>query len=307
MLTDKDMDTDLTKKQVKQLVDKHRKQYDSALARGNTVEAEAHMKAVRVLGRKAVKMKEEHKIGDKVSIGLSPVTGSSMGGKIHSELLHGNGGTDKYGTVIPKGPYHKVKTRLGIFKVHPDKIHVREEVTPMIFNDQPDVAKLNELLEDILAKPFQSSFVAVQAIRAALDLFGITLPKLEIEQDAEKPSSIAALTMLHAGKRIPPADTDCEYAFKINPLAIDQDDGEVDGWYLYMVINREPEHNNHYDAYATIVDSKDLDKLINIDIPEIEHENPEQIGDDSGESDQNRLSRHSSSNAGDDGFDGEKG
>ena len=292
MLTDKELNADLTKKQLKQLVAKHRKQYDAALQRGDTIEAEAHMKAVRNLGRKS--MKEE--VVNELSKNLL-------------KRYRKKADDQFYDIARPETYTSEFQARIANKRAEGSELakkkmkKIKEEVEPMIYNDQPDIAKLNELLEDILAKPFTSSFVAVQAIRAALDLFGITLPKTDIEQDIEGPKSLDALSMLHAGKRPPPADTDCEYAFKITPAHVKPDeDGEVEGLYLYMVINLDDD-TGHYDAYATVVDDADLNKLINIDVPAVDHENPDQEGDDSGETKWNQRIRHTGTTGGSGGME----
>lgn len=308
MLSDKDL-KDPTKQQLKKLVAQHRKHYDDALARGDTDEAMAHMKAVGALSRKVIKLKEERQ---------KDWTCKGCGGNIFDRVR-----SRKFGDALPsktplvkmcrncaeEHPYTtrvskasiKRKLRNKSLEDFMKKMKMEEAVVkPMMYNDHPDIDKLNRLLEDALARPFQSSFVAVQTIRAALDLFGITLPRVEIEQDIEKPSSIAALRMLHAGKRIPPADTDCEYAFKLTSVH-----GE-EGLYLYMVIDLDRE-KAHYDAYATVVDDEDLTKLINIDIPDVKHEYPDD-GKDSGTPNWDERIRHTNDDDDSDGdFTGEAG
>jgi hypothetical protein len=54
--------------------------------------------------------------GDRVSIKYRSMFSNPKNaqGIIHSDLLHGDGTSDAWGTQVPNGPYHKVKTRMGI-------------------------------------------------------------------------------------------------------------------------------------------------------------------------------------------------
>lgn len=175
------------------------------------------------------------------------------------------------------------------------------------YNDQPDVDKLNELLDQMMARPFTSSFIAVQSLRAALDLFGIKLPVLPIEQAIQGPSTIAALTMLHAGKSMPVPNPECEYAYKIVNASIDPGSkDEIDDLYLYFVVDLNDE-NGHYEAYAQIVTKEELDKLLSMDIPDMEHEYPDQVGDDNGETTWDQRIRHTGTHSGGTGAGGEHG
>jgi hypothetical protein len=65
--------------------------------------------------------------GDRVSIKHhSPFSNpKNAQGIIHSDLMHGDGTSDKFGTQVPNGPYHKVKTRQGI--VHVPLAHLSEQ------------------------------------------------------------------------------------------------------------------------------------------------------------------------------------
>lgn len=176
------------------------------------------------------------------------------------------------------------------------------QVKPIIYNDHPDVKKLNDLLEQICSRPFKTSSLVVQSIRAALDLFGITLPVLEVEQEINGPDKEAAETQMNTGKLLPPSIVDCEYAFKIEPQNINTDD--VESLHLYIVIDRNSA-THHYEAYSQVVDEKDLNMLLNMDVPDMDHVYGEEDGDDE-ETPFNTAAKTQDSGE-DDSFDGEKG
>jgi hypothetical protein len=179
---------------------------------------------------------------------------------------------------------------------------------PTIVNDAADVSRLNTLLDQILEKPFLSPTVAINAIRAAMDLTGIVLPKLDCEIEIEGPNTPEALSMLMAGKRLPTAPLDVEYLFKILDADHDADvkAGVENDWdnhlYLYIVLNRNDEIGV-YEAYAQIVDADDVDALIWADIPKELADLYVDLGgaDINGETPYGRMVRHSGTG----GFTGE--
>lgn len=171
-----------------------------------------------------------------------------------------------------------------------------------IIDDSADVQRLNTLLEQLLEKPFLSPTVAINAIRAALDLNGILLPKLDCETEIEGPNTIDALSILMSGQRLPTPPLDVEYLFKV--VDYDHDDdvkagkiGDAD-WdnslYLYIALNRHPDLGV-YEAYAQIVNSDEVDDLIYADIPqELADLYVDMEGEDTnGETDYEKQVRHS--------------
>jgi len=178
---------------------------------------------------------------------------------------------------------------------------------PIIFNDFADVKALNELFDQVTRKPFLSPMVAINTIRAALDLFGITLPKLDVETQIEGPNTMDALQILMSGKRLETPPLDCEYLFKIvdNNEKEDKEHGVGDDWdnhlYLYIVLDRL-EHDGVYEAYAQVVDEEEVSDLLDQDIPaEIAALDPEWSGDVNGEDNYLKTIRHSGTG----GFTGE--
>lgn len=173
---------------------------------------------------------------------------------------------------------------------------------PTIVNDSADVDRLNNLLDQLLEKPFLSPFVAVNAIRAALDLHGILLPKLDVEIEVEGPNNLDALSYLMTGKRLPTPALNCEYLFKILDYDHDEDVkvGKVgrEDWdnylYLYIVLDRNDEIGV-YEAFAQIVDEDDVSALIDEDIPaDLAALYPDLMGTDvNGETPSMKQVRHS--------------
>ena len=149
---------------------------------------------------------------------------------------------------------------------------------PTIYDDVADIHHLNELLDKATDKPITSPSLAVNIIRACLELYGIVLPVLEVESQPTGADMQAALTQMHMGKQPVHSPVECEYTFKLldddaqEPVADDND--WDDNLYLYICIDRHDE-TGYYEAYAQVVDKKDLDDLINMDMPELEKEFPE--------------------------------
>jgi len=173
---------------------------------------------------------------------------------------------------------------------------------PTIVNDGADIGRLNDLFDRMLEKPYVSPKVAIDAIRAALDLHGILLPKLDVEAQTEGPNTLDALSILMSGKRISRPSWDCEYLFKINDADHDEDvkAGKVgrDDWdnylYLYIVLDCN-EELGVYEAFAQVVDADDVDALIYADIPqELADLYPDLMGADvNGETPYEKQVRHS--------------
>ena len=178
---------------------------------------------------------------------------------------------------------------------------VKEDVytEPTIWNDGADIDRLNDMLDNVTSKPFINPQLAVTGIRAALDMNGITLPELEIEKHIPGPDVGTSRAILSTGTKIENVYPDVEYLFKITDADenVDKDDGVTpdEDWdnhlYLYIVVDRNDE-TGFFEAYAQVVTSSEVDELINMDIPEIEHEYPEMFGDVSGESDYLKQTRH---------------
>lgn len=171
---------------------------------------------------------------------------------------------------------------------------------PTIVNDGSDIDRLNHLLDQLLEKPFLSPSVAINAVRAALDVHGILLPKLDVEAQIEGPNTVDALSYLMSGKRLPVPSWDCEYLFKIIDADHDEDvkAGKGDDWdnylYLYIVLDRN-EELGVYEAYAQVVDADDVDALIYADVPkDLADLHPDLMGMDvNGETPYSKGVRHS--------------
>jgi hypothetical protein len=143
--------------------------------------------------------------------------------------------------------------------------------TPTVYNEGVGVERLNALLDELTLKPFSTAALAAQTIRAALDLYGITLPILEVEGGsggyfgttvADGPAILAGITsMANTNMYAPPIDG--EWAFKIADSDGPDDDFD-DSLYLYIIMDHDDDQNTT-DCYATIVDKDDLSYITSDD------------------------------------------
>jgi hypothetical protein len=136
---------------------------------------------------------------------------------------------------------------------------------PTIFNDAIDLERVNLLLDQITEKPFLSPFVAVQAVRLALEFHGVKLPKLDCETQIEGPNTLDALKLLMTGKRVETPAINVEYAFKVEEGDYNDSVGDENGLYFYFVMDRNDEVGV-YQAYAQLVDKDDLNALLNMSV-----------------------------------------
>lgn len=165
---------------------------------------------------------------------------------------------------------------------------------PTIYNEHPDIERLNGLLDQVTSKPFLDPTLAIRTVRAALDLYGITLPIIdEVEQKIAGPQ--VANTAIDSTGNSPvevsePTDGGVELLYNIEDA--DGPDGDADdGWYLYLCIERDVE-TGFWEAYAQVVQEDDAEALINMDPEELQRSFPDLIGDVSGETEYEKQIRH---------------
>jgi len=143
---------------------------------------------------------------------------------------------------------------------------------PVIYNDAADIERLNELLDQVTERPFLSPQVAINAVRASLEMAGILLPKLDVERLIEGPSTLEAASYLAAGKQIPAPSYDCEYLMHLTDSDHLEDikAGDPEDWdnrlYFYFVLDRHDDLGV-YECYAQILDEDDVDEVVLADIP----------------------------------------
>ncbi len=167
---------------------------------------------------------------------------------------------------------------------------------PTIYSEGLGVDRVNHILDQITAKRFISAPVAAQAIRAAMDLVGITLPILEVEggaggyfgaTTADGPSIMVGVSsMSNPTMYQPPSEG--EWFFHI----VDNDgpDNDYDDHLnLYIVMNLDDE--NLIECYAQILTDDEVDLVLNMD--DITNKDyPDLVGDVSGETDYLEKIRH---------------
>ena len=114
----------------------------------------------------------------------------------------------------------------------------------VLFDDNSDVFRLNNTLDHLCDKKFADPKIAISCFRKALELYGIMLPILDIENE-------------HT-----PKEFDFEEIFKITSVE-DLGDNTL---YFYITIEKCDENNpGLYEAYAQIVDEDELDDLTDED------------------------------------------
>jgi hypothetical protein len=134
--------------------------------------------------------------------------------------------------------------------------------------------------------------MAVGVIRAALDLAGITLPKLEVEGGPDSNSVEDGKFILHGVQKDPEMyapPTEGEWLWKIKDA--DGPDGDYDdNLHLYIVINRDDE--NLIECYAQILQGDDeVSMITNMDdITDKEYQ--ELVGNVAGETPYIAQQRH---------------
>jgi len=169
--------------------------------------------------------------------------------------------------------------------------------SPTIYSEGMTVERINEILDRITAKRFISAPVAVQAIRAAMDLAGITLPVLEVEGGvggnfgatvADGPSILRGTSsMSNPTAYQPPSEG--EWVFKIQDA--DGPDYDFDD-YLNLYIVMDLDDQNLIECYAQILTDDELDSVLNMDSDPAAKDYPELTGDVAGETDYIKRIRH---------------
>ncbi len=166
---------------------------------------------------------------------------------------------------------------------------------PTVWDDDSDVTKLNHILDKMCAKKFSCPLVAIQCFRAALDFFGLTLPELEIEESGDTSPQDGPSIQSGITRPDPVAagishfnDYPYETLFKITDA-----DGPDEDWdddlYLYIAIDKvEP----YYECYAQVINKNELDDINNATEEMADKDYPEVVGDESGETQYLKQTRH---------------
>lgn len=176
---------------------------------------------------------------------------------------------------------------------------------PEIYDCVTDIDRLNAILDKLTAKRFANAGLVIKAVRAALDLHGMTLPHLDVEGEqgptAQDGPYIQANIATAAGNPLdmnsPRGSTpvEAEYLFKIidadgpdNQAKGGNDKDNDDDLYLYIVIDLDEE--NLIDAYAQVVHEDEVDDLTDYNLGARLF--PELVGDISGETKYEKQVRH---------------
>ena len=106
----------------------------------------------------------------------------------------------------------------------------------ILFDTNSDVARLNTMLDHLCERKFADPKIVISCFRKALELYGVMLPILEIENT-------------HTAQEF-----DFEETFKIENV-------EKDDLYFYITIEKDEDHPGLYEAWAQIVDKDELDDL----------------------------------------------
>ena len=127
---------------------------------------------------------------------------------------------------------------------------------PIRYDDVSDIARFNELLDAVSEKLFIAPGHFVQAVRAACNLEGISLPLLDIEgQNGPSPDMGKDALIYGITQVVTPLEG--EYVFNI-----EDPQGSVQDIYLYITVNMT--ENGLFDCYAQIVDDEHLHDLLNM-------------------------------------------
>ena len=107
----------------------------------------------------------------------------------------------------------------------------------ILFDTNSDVARLNTMLDHLCERKFADPKVAISCFRKALELYGVMLPILDLENE-------------HTMK-----EDDFEETFKITNV-------EDDTLYFYITIEKcDENHPGLYEAWAQVVEEDELDDL----------------------------------------------
>ncbi len=173
---------------------------------------------------------------------------------------------------------------------------------PTLYNDAADIGRLNGLLDQITSKRFSDPAVAAQAIRAALDLHGITLPRMPVEGSPPTTADGHAAQLGVVDRANPDmykAPREGEWSWKIKD-ANGPDGDSDDDLHLYIVMNVADENGFEglIEVYAQVLDSEELEEVENMDdVTDKDYE--ALVGDIAGETDYLEKQRHISRSMGD--------
>ena len=107
----------------------------------------------------------------------------------------------------------------------------------ILFDANSDVARLNTMLDHLCERKFADPKIVISCFRKALELYGVMLPILEIENT-------------HTAQEF-----DFEETFKITNV-------EDDTLYFYITIEKcDENHPGLYEAWAQVVEEDELDDL----------------------------------------------
>ena len=173
---------------------------------------------------------------------------------------------------------------------------------PTIYNDAADIDRLNDILDKITSKRFSDAAVAAQAIRAALDMAGITFPRLPVEAapatTADGHAAQLGLTD-RSTPRVKNPPREGEWTWKIKDADGPDDDAD-DDLHLYVVMNVADEDGFEglIEVYAQVLTSDELEVIQNMDdVTDKDYE--DLVGDIAGETDYLEKQRHISRSIGD--------
>ena len=165
-----------------------------------------------------------------------------------------------------------------------------ENIDLELFNDASDIGRLNDLLDKLTEKRFTSASLASSTVRAALDLYGIRLPILDIDgysRDTMFEGRAVQLGATTANCEISAPPVEGEYLFNISGKEADDEIDEDNDIYLYFVVSLD---DFLYDAYAQIVTKEEADSVMGHEFDEKDF--PEVVGDIAGETTWDKMQRH---------------
>jgi hypothetical protein len=146
---------------------------------------------------------------------------------------------------------------------------------PTVYNEGFGVDRLNALLDQLTSKRFFTAALAIQTIRAALDLHGITLPVVPAEHPDQRKVN-------WNGSRGNWEGEEYEYLWHLdNNDTPNSDQGDRDNKLnLYIVINKD--EDGVYDVYAQILYDDEVETITSMDnLTDKDYE--ELVGDEAGE------------------------
>jgi hypothetical protein len=163
---------------------------------------------------------------------------------------------------------------------------------PTTYDDASDIGRLNDLLDKLTDKRFSTQTLVVACVRAALDLHGITLPILDVELGGSsvldgKSIMMNVTTANDPEENKPPEEG--EWIWKIRDSDGDKFDNDWDDdIYFYLVIDKD--EDGLYSAYAQLISPEELRDLHDDGLAAKVY--PELVGDLAGETEWNKLIRH---------------